>query len=536
MTVSRKGVSSSTARRWPIRWTLVASLAAGVVGLAWLTLGRHSSDPASSRPGPASSRVLPPAVGGGPASPPVRICGNNAVLGGGPSSPSKGAVIIRAGDDSGTALAHNWTMQPHTTYWFAPGKHTLGDGHFTQIIPADGDTFIGAPGAIIDGQKSNLYAFAQTASNVTIRYLTIRHFGAPGDNNGQGVVNNGAATGWRIDHVTIRDNAGAGVLLGPDNSLSYSCLQDNGEYGFQAAGSHITVDHNEIDGNNIDNWEVRRPGCGCTGGAKFWSTNGATITSNYVHDNAGPGLWADTNNRDFDVEHNYFANNQGEGFIYETSYNLRLASNTFVRNALIAGPNLGGFPDSAVYISESGADSRIQGSYGNVLAITDNTFTDNWGGVVLWENANRYCSSGANTSTGYCTLVNPSVATVGNCRNPRLIATRPYYDDCRWKTQNVLVRGNDFTFDPARIGPDCTPAKYCGFNGIFSEPGSWKPFDGTVVEDHIAFGQNNHFASNIYTGPWQFVVQGQGNAVTWATWRGNPYNQDAGSTVTGDGQ
>jgi len=240
-----------------------------------------------------------------------------------------------------------------------------------------------------------------------------------------------------------------------------------------------------------------------------------------VHDNRGPGLWADTNNRGFDVEHNYFANNQGEGFIYEISYNLRLADNTFVRNALVAGPKLGGFPDAAVYISESGADSRVPGPYGHTLTITGNAFINNWGGVVLWENADRYCGSPANTSTGECTLVDPRLVTARSC-NATNLADKLYYSDCRWKTQNVLVSGNDFTFDPASIGPDCTPAKYCGFNGIFSQWGSWSPYRGTAVENHITFDQNNHFRSNTYSGPWQFIVHEQGNAVSWATWRGRP--------------
>jgi hypothetical protein len=365
---------------------------------------------------------------------------------------------------------------------------------------------------------------------VTIRYLTIQRFGAPGDNGGQGVVNNGGGAGWRIDHVTVRDSAGAGVLLGSGDVLSYSCLRDNGEYGFVAAGSRITVDHDEVSGNNTDNWEARQAGCGCSGGAKFWDVNGATVTDNYVHDNVGPGLWADTDNRGFDVEDNYIDQNQGEGFIYEISYNLRLAHNTFIRNALVAGPKLAGFPDSAVYISESGADRRVPGRYGQTLAITGNTFVDNWGGVVLWESADRYCASGANTSTGYCTLVNTSTATVRTCGNPGLIKIRPYYDDCRWKTQNVLVSGNNFIFDPARIGPDCVPAKYCGFNGIFSQSGVWHPFYGAVIENRITFGQNNHFTSNAYRGPWQFVARQQGNNVDWGTWRGS-YHQDAGSTL-----
>ena len=366
---------------------------------------------------------------------------------------------------------------------------------------------------------------------MTIRYLTIQDFGAPGGNGGQGVIGNGAGPGWRIDHVTVQNSASAGVMLSSESTLAYSCLKDNGEYGFIAAGSGITVDHNEIAGNNTDNWEARQPGCGCSGGAKFWDVNGATITSNYVHDNLGPGLWADTDNRGFDVERNYFADNQGEAFIYEISYNLRLANNTFVRNALVAGPRLGDFPDPAVYISESGADSRVPGPYGDTLAITGNTFIDNWSGVVLWEAAERYCGSAANTSAGYCTLVDPSMATVSNCSNLRLITTEPYHNDCRWKTQNVLVSRNYFIFDPASIGPDCTPAKYCGFNGIFSQWGVWSAYYGTVIEKNIIFDQNNHFVSNIYDGPWQFVVQQQGNAVSWATWRGKQYHQDTGSTM-----
>src|SRR3981081_4326245 len=125
MTVLGQNNRKSRPRRWPIGCILLACLAAVIIGLAWLTLAPHSSDPASSRPGPAALRTLPSSEGAGPASPPVRVCGNNAVLGGGPASPPKGAVIIQAGDDSGTALAHNWTMQPHKTYWFAPGKHNL---------------------------------------------------------------------------------------------------------------------------------------------------------------------------------------------------------------------------------------------------------------------------------------------------------------------------------------------------------------------------------------------------------------------------
>ena len=69
------------------------------------------------------------------------------------------------------------------------------------------------------------------------------------------------------------------------------------------------------------------PGCGCTGGAKFWAVNGADIRGNWVHDNRGAGLWADTNNNDFLIEDNLIENNDGEAVFYETSYNLILRNN-----------------------------------------------------------------------------------------------------------------------------------------------------------------------------------------------------------------
>jgi hypothetical protein len=527
--------------RRPAGWVLAAGCAVAGAGLAVFALAPgHAPAPTGPGAGPGAQALPLAASAPGPAKPPVRVCGNRRILGGGPKTPPRGAVVIKAGDDSHTVLANGFTIRPRTTYWFAPGRHTLARGQFTQIIPANGDTFIGAPGAVLDGQHSNLFAFTQQARDVTIRYLTVQDFGRPGDNGGQGVVNHDSAHGWHIDHVTVQHNAGAGVLLGSGNVLAYSCLKDNGEYGFQGLGqgshdpANITVDHNEVTGNNTDNWESRQPGCGCSGGAKFWRVDRATVTSNYVHGNHGPGLWADTDNRGFDVEDNYISGNGGEGFIYEISYNLRLAHNTFARNALVDGPHVGGFPDGAVYISESGADSRVPGRYGTTLEITDNTFADNWSGVVLWESADRFCGSPDNTSSADCTLVDPRKVTIRSC-NATNIAQQPYYRDCRWKTQNVLVSGNYFSFSPADIGPDCTAANFCGFNGVFSQDGtdpSWSPYHGSVVEDHITFSQGNHFRSNTYRGPWRFVAHDQGNVVSWAAWRGGPYHQDQGSTLS----
>src|SRR5258708_21379481 len=354
-----------------------------------------------------------------PDSPPAEVCSNSSVLDG-PSSAPSGAVTVPEGDDSSVNLD-----QANTTYWFAAGTHTLASGSFSNIAPGHNSTYIGDPGAILDRQNDNKYAFTGNATGVTIEYLTIQNFGGSGDNNNEGVVNHDSGHNWTITHNTVQDNAGAGVFVGSGDSITYSCLTQNQQYGFSAyetsGVSDVTLDHNEISYNDTYDWETHSPGCGCTGGGKFWATTNATVTNNYVHDNHSVGIWADTNNVGFDVENNYISNNYSIGFEYEISYNALIKDNNFINNGWGAGPNDPGFPTGAIYLSESSGDSRVSNSFGySTIAITDNGFTDNWGGVILWENANRFCGSPDNTSSGDCTLVSPSVATTTTCDQSNL--------------------------------------------------------------------------------------------------------------------
>ncbi len=463
---------------------------------------------------------------------PAAICDNASILTG-PSNAPSGAVIVPAGDDS-TILQ---SPAPKTTYWFAPGTHTLSGGVYAQIVPAAGDTFVGGPGAIFDGMRVNKYAFTGTAANVTIEYLTIQRFGKHGDNGGEGVVNHDSGHGWLIQYNTVQESAGAGVFIGTSGTTRYNCLRKNGEYGFQSGGgahgaAHEVLDHNEISGNNADDWEKRQPGCGCSGAGKFWDTNGANVTNNWVHDNRGPGPWMDTDNNDFDVEGNLIAGNQAEGLIYEISYNARIANNTFVRNAVVAGPQNPGFPTPAIYLSESGGDGRVGGRY-STIEVSNNRFVDNWAGIVLWENADRFCNSPANSSSGYCTLVDPKVVNLHTCVRGK-IKGAPYYSDCRWKTQNVQVDHNVFTFNAANI-KHCAPSVSCGLQGLFSNWGTypkWSPYKGDVIEQAITFAQNDVFANNSYTGPWLFMAHDQGTVIAPSAWQAAPYNQDAGSTFS----
>ena len=513
--------------RWPIAW-------AAMIGLAVALIFSNSFSQFASGLVHGSQQSHPVALPSFHVSPPPKaVCDNSGLLSG-PASATAAAVVVPAGDDSRVGFG-----QAGATYWFAPGKHTLGNGRFTQITPGNGATFIGAPGAIIDGGHKNAYAFGGTAAHVTISFLTVQNFGGPGDNQNEGVVNHNSAPYWTVDHTTVRDNAGAGVMLGSHNVLSYNCLSDNQQYGFNAyvpksVITDLTVEHNEISGNDTYNWESHQKGCGCSGGGKFWAVDGAVVADNWVNDNGSVGLWADTDNRGFQITGNYISGNFSNGLIYEISYNAEISGNTFVKNGIGLGPAAVSFPTGALYISESGGDSRVPGKYSGKFDVTNNTFVNNWSGVILWENANRFCNSPANTSVDYCTLVNPGTVTVQSC-NAANTSKPPYVSDCRWKTQNVSVDHNVFDFNAAEVSSYCNAATACGYQGIFSEYGtypSWSPYQKTTIEQAITLGQDNHFYANSYNGPWQFMIHQQGNVVSWKTWTSAPYHQDLASKAS----
>jgi nitrous oxidase accessory protein NosD len=489
----------------------------------------------------------------------MAVCGNSDLLSG-PASPPAGAVTIPAGNNSG--FESSSSLKPGTTYWLAPGTHTLGTGEFDQIQPQQGDTFIGAPGAILSGQGHNDSAFDSTEPNVTIEFLTIENFTPSGS---QGAVNHDSGRGWVVSHNTMRNNApGAALMVGSDNTVTGNCLTRNGEYGFNAdvpsnspgastltgGPNNITLTGNEISFNNTCNFETVSPnpvpaamapsncsgagqsdGCGCAGAGKFWQVQNATVNGNYVHDNFDVGLWADTNNDGFTFKGNYIADNWGPGIQYETSYNALIEDNTFVRNGIGEGPTNGGFPTGAIYLSESGGDSHVANTAGiTTLTISGNVFRDNWSGVVLWESADRFCGSPDNSSTGTCTLINPSVASIKTCDQGNLQGASPsaaLYDMCRWKTQNVHVTGNTFSIDPAVVANCKGASNSCGENGIFSQDGtdpSWSPYQGSVIKDAITTSRGNKFSGNTYTGPWKFMYWDQATVLSMADWQAKGQN------------
>lgn len=496
--------------------------------------------PATTTTVPATTTTTTPTTNptpGAPTSPPAPICGSSVLNG--PATPPVGAVRI----DPGVNVALATDAHPAgTTFWLAPGVHTLGPTRYWQVVPKNGNSYVGGPGAVLDGQFLNNYAFTQKASGVTIKHLTVTRFTAPGN---EGVVNHDFGAGWTIEYNTIEKNGGAGVMLGDNNRLAYNCLVDNGQYGFQGFGKNLIIDHNEIARNNTFDWETNSPGgCGCSGGSKFWSSGPGEVTNNWVHDNMNVGLWWDNNNVGYLIEGNLIEGNRSHGIMYETSYNARIVNNTLRRNAIPFGQSFqargDAFPVGAIYLSEAGGESRVSSRF-PVMEVSGNLFEDNWGGVVAWENADRFGNdNSANTSKGYTTLlVDPSGAApstqMGKCGDPAtggLINTQPYRSDCRWRTVNLLITNNDFKSNKAVIG--CT-SMFCNQQALISNWGTvpaWSPYLARTVQNDITFNQNNRWSNNRYVGEWHFTPWEPKNFLAPAGWQSAPYNQDAGSTFT----
>ncbi len=544
----------------------------------------------------------------GPSSPPIQFSGRDAGMLVNPSGQPPGSVAVTPGDTTlGDAIAAN---PAGTTFWLPAGTYTLGSSIFGQVAAKANQTFVGAgPATIISGQNVNRYAFTGAATGVTLRFLTVRDFNCPQD---EGVVNHDSATGFTVDHCTITRNSGAGVFIGDGGVVRYSLLTMNGQYGFQNFGTDTLIEWCEISHNNTNDHEQRFYGCGCTGGGKFWDAEDSEVANCWIHSNLSIGLWADTNDVGFHVHDCYINDNNAMGIMYEISYNFLFENNTLARNCIVGGLLNPFFPNAAIYISESGGDSRVFGGLWATSRIRGNTFVDNINDVALYENPDRFYNSPANTS-GQFYAPKGGVASIANCNNPSVtsnstcsttngstlvttatdfffdaanspddlraisgpgipvgtvvanvlsarradlsnpatatasgvtlsmaagtIDEAPAYDDCRWKTQNVVIEDNDFELVKSRIPAlAAAPSNYAiGMNALISGFGtypSWSPYQGETVSTAITFDQGNVWQNNRYVGDREWMAFDAATRLTYAQWRAAPYNQDAGSTFT----
>jgi hypothetical protein len=177
------------------------------------------------------------------------------------------------------------------------------------------------------------------------------------------------ATGlrWRILNNEIRLNHGVGVGFGGGSTIANNAIHHQGQLGFGAWGDDTVIDNNEISFNGVAGysgwWEA--------GGSKSWFTDNQTISHNDVHDNLGPGLWADGGNMNTTYEYNRIADNSGPGIQHEISYDAVIRYNQITGN----GWRRDGWGwDAGIQIQSSGGNTSIEIAHnvvvGNVNAIT----------------------------------------------------------------------------------------------------------------------------------------------------------------------
>ena len=168
-------------------------------------------------------------------------------------------------------------------------------------------------------------AFTGGARNVSIRGLTIEKYATPGQ---VGTINGDSGIGWVVEGNEIRFNHGTGVILSDNGRIADNYIHHNGQQGVGGHGANLLVEHNEIALNNTAGFDE----FWSAGGGKFAFAVGLTLRANFVHDNAGYGLWADIDCKDVTFEGNWLQANSQAGILYEISKSGMIHDNRSIGN------------------------------------------------------------------------------------------------------------------------------------------------------------------------------------------------------------
>ncbi len=281
----------------------------GLVAASIVTAMASSAAVWGCAPAPSPPTSSPPA----PSNPPPT-----------PISCGTGAVLISVGDVAQQVVdAH----PAGTTYVIAAGTHL---GNFS-VQPKSGDTFCGAPGAVLDGGRNLRSAFSGGATGVTLDSITVQDYAS--GRQGAAIQPDSHAGGWVVRNVSAVHNGWAGLLVADGMHILGGHYTDNDQIGIGGnSATDIVLDGLDGDPNTFDGPELARnhilhAPCDYEGGGMKWDLGRVTIRNAYVHDNDCKGLWADINAHDVLIEHNLVENNFAEGIVYEISQNAVIRSN-----------------------------------------------------------------------------------------------------------------------------------------------------------------------------------------------------------------
>ena len=377
-----------------------------------------------------------------------------------------------------------------TTFCFGRGIY-----HVSSLVPKSHDVLDGHDlAAVLVGGNSAYYAIygdsaARGPSDVTIRGFVIRNFKTPLQD---GAIQDYNGPGWIIQDNHITRNAAAGMATGDKVRVLGNLIDYNGQEGFSAHGNGGLYDGNKIAYNNYNlainpGWEA--------GGGKAGFTRNLTFRSNYVHNNGGNGLWADTDNVNITFDGNTISNNWGPGIYEEISYGGKIIDNTITGNGMPSSPGRG---NRQGWAWDAGIQLRLSGglSASAPLVVSGNTVANNYNGISLIESPRSGCAG----------------------------LSLPWYGPCN--VQNVLVENNGITMTQGATGAYQDGAG----NGIFTR-------NNVFRNNNFCVSSSIH-PNDGYTFGWFAWMNGWQDFTTWQiTWRqtAGTFNVGTGSCRPGPG-
>jgi hypothetical protein len=254
------------------------------------------------------------------------------------------------------------------------------------------------------------------AGGVSVEYLDISH----DLHTTTGTIYTGS--GWTITHNNIHDGystPGNGVAIygGDHGTIEYNCLSRMGDYGVNLFGTGSKFNYNEIFESNYK----PDPGCGCSGGGKWWGTLNADIVGNaFVNDSPGGGtpIWLDNGNSGTLISGNYFNKSYSSAIVSETGFNLKITGNLFMDGGWGKGSGgCGNNCNGAVNLNSSGGFNVPGSRYENQVLVSGNQFMDNWQGITIWQAGSRSCENsgeGWPNDAAYCSGGFPNSASAAS--------------------------------------------------------------------------------------------------------------------------
>jgi hypothetical protein len=236
---------------------------------------------------------------------------------------------------------------------------------------------------------------------------------------------------------------GYGVGAGSYSIIEYNCITQNAQGGINSSGAaDLNISNNEISRNGLGEYPdtsgrgASPHACGCSGGMKVFLSINAKVVNNWIHDNYNVGVWFDYENTGANISHNYISSNWSRAIEYEAGYNANISDNTLTGNGWASdgrwpagyhgracfngvscrlgnGPSAdNGFPFATIYTPNSmgnttlgadtinipntvsvpgcPADCTIKSHYSGHLYIENNNIYNDFGGVMVYADLNRY--------------------------------------------------------------------------------------------------------------------------------------------------